>query len=227
MLYVFNAIYGLGQDQFGFCNSIYDTTCYPFAQKGVPCHDWEWDCKLRKASLILYTVTAAFTFLILVIFLIFIFLAKRELNGLPYNQYRIAHIQMGFQVPIRVITILFYAVSELVRWIGADLCSTLISMHLSNGAVEACILGMVCITSYINCPHLIDEKYLKLHSLVQEFAWAEEELKTSEECLEKEDPIFCFETALKCHFFSMLTYFVDELPSDDYTLETAMELYCA
>lgn len=215
---------------YGFCTDLFDLSCYPFADPNIPCIEWQWGCTTDSTAHILGIVRSVWVLVVLLVYITMIFLSKRELRQLPYRYYRIAHIQLVLQTYIRILALIMCLFLVTIRWFMhfVEPCEWEILFYSKGNVAAGIVLSSLSLFScHVYCPIDLDQREIKLHAWLQDFAWTEKEVpeKLAARPFTGE-PCFCFETALKCYYFSMLMYYFEEEESNSYTLDTAMGLYC-
>lgn len=217
----------LALSQGGYCSSPYDTNCFPFVDPNVPCREWDWTCAISEGSRAFSYTATIWGIFVACLYIIAVFLAHHTLKTLSYNRYRIAHVQLGLQVPPRIFIMVLYILVCIFRSaIKSEDCDADIACQLLFGLLQIPVAVLVCTTCYVNSPVVPGDSEIKLHWWLQDYAWIESDVSARLSARPfTGEPCFCFETALKCNYYSMLIYYIEEIESEQFTKEIAMGLY--
>ncbi|KAK9818417.1 hypothetical protein WJX72_012370 [[Myrmecia] bisecta] len=171
------------------------------------CRLWEYACTRGAA---IYTFTALLTGLVALYFLMytfFIFSALRQLSMVPYAAFRVANFAVRLQLHIRMMAFAFMMVSCMLLWFAKIAsCTSYLEIWLGMFPMQLSMTGLAIWVAFLATPKT-PNKDASLLVWLQEYAITEAEkpARLARRGLPNE-PMFCFETALKLQYWAGLVY---------------------
>ena len=229
LLVVFLALTITGPLGGQYCTSIYDTRCYETADVTKSCHDWDYSCALPTAAKALSITIAVYAVLVLLVYFFFVIYTMVYLRNLPYELFRVNHIELGYQLQTRFYSTLLFLLSVIGLWlVENDTCNSSIILFVGFLPLEVASAYLVCTTVAVRLPHSLLESEYNMMLWNQTIVWEEEymaEHNASKPIEDDKSTGFCFETALKAWYFAFMVYDIEEVEESPVDINTALSLY--
>ncbi|KAK9814642.1 hypothetical protein WJX72_009144 [[Myrmecia] bisecta] len=210
----------------------------------VSCLDAHYSCGTDRFTTAMTAICVSVIILILLTSLVLVLKSLRRVMGKPYEDYRMANIALRLQVRLRGPAVLLYSACivclALVR-VGS--CTSLLFTWLGMFPMQLVQSTIAAVAARMMQPRcLVGSDDVILQVWLQEHAWCERDIERRKairrssvpgnQSLDNE-PMFCFETALKMHYWSSLVYSFQEAEDPKATdmvvearsLDVAMSLY--
>jgi len=214
-----------------WCDSIYDTACYPGADKGTDCHEWSWPCNsVNDVSWGVGIAMASYGLFVMAIYFALLFSTSWYLKRLPYALYRVAHTEIGFQLRTRMYSTGMFALTSIVLMMvpaARSACDPHVLMLVGFLPVEMVVCYLVVTTLIVRTPYFITREVFEAMQWDRTFLWTN---AAAEGHQARRPPLsvksgLSFERALQAFYFSYVAYDHEENPSSMFTIDYAMRLH--
>ncbi|KAK9823190.1 hypothetical protein WJX72_000942 [[Myrmecia] bisecta] len=202
------------------------------------CEAQAYSCRLDGLSLRLIAALMGIFFLYQAIWVWYMVRAFQLLRRMPYADYKLANIHLAIELRTRLYTIAVFFVSLLLLfWLRFNSCASYIQSWLGFGPLMMVATTLSVTQCYMFEPKDPDLALPVLTVWLQDFAWTEEDkprklaarlamLPICPAILD--EPLFCFETAVKMFYWSALVYRYQEPPPGHHphmSTDTALRMY--
>ena len=118
------------------------------------------------------------------------------------------------QIHTRSLVAGFFFLSLAVLWFPrVRTCNSILLTWLGMGPFEIALASLIIANAILHMPISPAKHQVKLHAWLQDHAWTEADLPRKLARPFTGEPCFCFETALKLLYFSLVVYDVEEVRS--------------
>lgn len=188
---------------------------------GMSCSDWIADtlgdhCNSREggpAVAALSSLIILWIMFMLIVDLGYVARVMVELARHSYQEHRAANIIIRIYGRRRLALLAVFIACSVTFWfVHFESCTSYFVTFLGYAPMHLLMSLHVFTSGLMLLPMTPDARMLALHVWLQDFAWAEAELPdavAARPALYKEEPMFCFETAVKALYFSRLVYYYD------------------
>lgn len=206
----------------------------PFAAR---CKGVHYNCTLKTSALVLSCICVGILLVFLGLWIFFIGKAFATIQQQNYSEYRLANISVRIQMRNKGYSVVFFVVSlVLLFYVEINRCSSYAESWIGLLAPQV-VLTIVSIWGCFSyTPKNPDLVAPVLQVWLQSFAWSEKGRHRKIRARQRmaahvpellSEPMFCFETAIRMFYWSVLVYrYESEHIKDNlYSLDTAMKLY--
>ncbi|DBB09212.1 TPA: hypothetical protein ACH3X3_007798 [Trebouxia sp. C0006] len=194
------------------------------------------NCRLKTVTLVLVILICALLILYIVLWFWYMWRAYRDLQKHQYMHYKMGNLNVRMQAHRRLIAAALFLVSFVVlQFVKINSCSSYMESWLGFAPVYVVETAVAVGGAYFFMPKNPDLQDPILRVWLQEFGWTEEETaakigKRGGACgpvhdALKNEPMFCFGTAVKLFYWSHLVYDMNEEGSRRFSIETALGLF--
>ncbi|PRW59946.1 alpha beta-hydrolase [Chlorella sorokiniana] len=191
------------------------------------CKSFNWECTLDGYAIGLSAAVGGLFLVYSAVFLLLMFFVLMEYRRLAYTPHRVMNVVARLLLRTRGYASFFFIIAvATVFYINVNSCNANLQLWLGLTPVYISWTILDITEAFLYCPSEPKDCALKLHSLLQRFAWTEAEAPAvfAERGL-PDEPLFCFETALKMSYFCMHIYRHFNPQSTVSSLQTALALY--
>ncbi|KAL0035255.1 hypothetical protein WJX79_008828 [Trebouxia sp. C0005] len=194
------------------------------------------NCRLETVTLVLVILICALLILYIVLWFWYMWRAYRDLQKHQYMHYKMGNLNVRMQAHRRLIAAALFLVSFVVlQFVKINSCSSYMESWLGFAPVYVVETAVAVGGAYFFMPKNPDLQDPILRVWLQEFGWTEEEKAAKigmrggtygpvHDAL-KNEPMFCFGTAVKLFYWSHLVYDMNEEGSRRFSIETALGLF--
>lgn len=191
------------------------------------CRSFNWECTLDGYSIGLSAAVGGLFLVYSGIFLLLMFFVLMEYRRLAYTPHRVMNVVARLLLRTRGYASFFFIIAvATVFYLNVNSCNANLQLWLGLTPVYISWTILDITEAVLYCPSEPKDCALKLHSLLQKFSWTESEAPAmhAERGL-PDEPLFCFETALKLSYYCMHIYRHFNPQSTVSSLQTALALY--
>ncbi|KAL4431079.1 hypothetical protein ABPG75_006335 [Micractinium tetrahymenae] len=183
------------------------------------CRYQNYDCSWKPTQLVLLCLNVTCLVVYWILYMFNILRAFNNLQHRPYSQFRMANLTVRLQVRMRSLSIGFFVLCVIVySFVKLGTCSSFVLSWFGYVPMQVVMTVTAIANAFMYMPKRPLESGI-LQVWLQEFAWTEGDVPRKLEerassldpsCPRNaelaQEPIFCFETAVKAMFWSFLVY---------------------
>ena len=202
------------------------------------CHDLQYSCDFTTAGHVFANFVTASAVLYLLWYFTFIYRAFRTYYSQPYGHFRMENMILRLQLRQRALVFTFFILNIIVYfYVKRATCASYVLAWYGMAPMQVVMTSVALARAFLATPMRTDKTAI-LQVWLQEFAWTEEDVprKRAErvsllpkESLEgfrlNSEPLFCFETGVKCMYWSFLAYASGELPESESPFKSKVALF--
>ena len=188
------------------------------------CNPWESSCSVtsgagREAMIIAVSVILVFN---MALYMVGILWASTVLQTLPYREYRIMHMQLGYQKVTRFYLTGLGIFNFIFLWlIETGSCPVTFMSSAGFGSLAFAVCITLSLSLWMQALHIPSKKEAAQMFEQEQILWKEPEHADSSntQC--------CYQTMLKSFIFSYMVYDIDEMPDDKvlFDIEKFKDIY--
>ncbi|KAK9817845.1 hypothetical protein WJX72_003000 [[Myrmecia] bisecta] len=196
-------------------------------------------CLLSPFETVIVIIKMAIIVSYCLAFIYYLGTALIHLHAMPYVEFRMVNNGVRLQARMRGTSLIFFVFCcALLFFVKFRSCASYLQSWLGFLPMQVVMSTLACCFCYLAMPKDLEESRALLQVWLQEFAWVEKDLtrKKAERLRSLPDfngldqePMFCFETAIKMFYFCGLAYaYKQDVLSPfklTFKLETALGLY--